>query len=52
VKWISGLVFQAAALDPGLGLQFARVTTMLDHPSVLARPRTVLRALRLRLLPS
>jgi 2-polyprenyl-6-methoxyphenol hydroxylase-like FAD-dependent oxidoreductase len=52
VKWISGLVFQAAALDPGVGLQFARVTTMLDHPSVLARPQTVLRALRLRLLPS
>lgn len=52
VKWISGLVFQAAAQDPGLGLQFARVTTMLDHPSVLARPQTVLRALRLRLLPS
>ncbi|GAA3597118.1 FAD-dependent oxidoreductase [Kribbella ginsengisoli] len=51
-QWRSGLVARAAALDPGLGLQSARVTTMLDHPSVLSRPQTVLRALRLRLLPS
>lgn len=52
VKWISGLVFQASAQDPALNVQFSRVTTMLDHPSALARPQTVLRALRLRLLPS
>ena len=52
VKWISGLVFEATALDPRLNLQFNRVTTMLEHPSALARPQTVLRALRLRLLPS
>ncbi|NEA35906.1 hypothetical protein G3I17_30290 [Streptomyces sp. SID13031] len=52
VKWIAGLVVQAAAQDPRLNVQFSRVTTMLDHPSALARPQTVLRALRLRLLPS
>ena len=50
VKWISGLVFQAAAGDPHVNVQFNRVTTMLDHPSALARPHTLLRALRWKLL--
>jgi 2-polyprenyl-6-methoxyphenol hydroxylase-like FAD-dependent oxidoreductase len=52
VKWISGLVFQAAATDPEINVRFSRVTTMLDHPTALARPQTVLRALRSKLLPS
>ena len=52
VKWISGLVFQAAAGDPHVNIQFNRVTTMLDHPTALARPQTLLRALRWKLLPS
>lgn len=51
VKAISGLVFQAAAGDPHVNVQFNRVTTMLDHPSALARPQTLLRALRWKLLP-
>jgi 2-polyprenyl-6-methoxyphenol hydroxylase-like FAD-dependent oxidoreductase len=52
VKWFSGLIFQGAAVDSQLNDQFNRVTTMLAHPNSLARPRTVLRALRCRLLPS
>jgi 2-polyprenyl-6-methoxyphenol hydroxylase-like FAD-dependent oxidoreductase len=51
VKWISDLVFQAAATDPELNLRFNRVTMMLDHPSSMARPETVLRVLRSKLLP-
>jgi 2-polyprenyl-6-methoxyphenol hydroxylase-like FAD-dependent oxidoreductase len=50
-KWISGLVFSAAAEDSRLNTQFNRVTTMLDHPSALARPRTLLRALGRSVLP-
>jgi len=48
LKWISGLIFQGAAVDPQLNVQFNLVTTMLQHPSSLARPRTLLRALRFR----
>lgn len=50
-KWISGMVFTAAGLDSRLNNQFTRVTTMLDHPSALARPQTLLRALRHSVLP-
>jgi hypothetical protein len=38
-------------VEPFVNIQFNRVTTMLDHPSALARPRTLLRALRWKLLP-
>ena len=48
-KWFSGLIYQATARDPRINLQFNRVTTMLDHPSALARPETLLRALRWKL---
>ncbi|GAA1554774.1 FAD-dependent oxidoreductase [Kribbella sancticallisti] len=51
VKWFSDLIFQAAAHDNRLNDQFNRVTTMLDHPTALARPLTLLRALRRTYLP-
>jgi 2-polyprenyl-6-methoxyphenol hydroxylase-like FAD-dependent oxidoreductase len=51
VKWFSGLIFAAATRDTRLNEQFSRVTTMLDHPSALARPQTLLRAFRQTLLP-
>jgi hypothetical protein len=35
--------------DPVIHERLNRVTTMLDHPSALARPGILLRALRLRL---
>ncbi|MEV8373930.1 hypothetical protein AB0P21_14385 [Kribbella sp. NPDC056861] len=48
-KWISGLLYEATAVDPALNVQFNRVTTMVEHPSTLARPQNVLRALRRKL---
>ncbi|TDD62487.1 FAD-dependent oxidoreductase [Kribbella antibiotica] len=51
-KWFSGLIFAATAKDDDLNVQFNRVTTMLDHPTALARPQFILRALRFALLPS
>ncbi|MFC9693977.1 FAD-dependent oxidoreductase [Kribbella sp. NPDC056951] len=51
-KWFSSLIFAATAKDDDLNVQFNRVTTMLDHPTALARPQFILRALRFALLPS
>jgi 2-polyprenyl-6-methoxyphenol hydroxylase-like FAD-dependent oxidoreductase len=50
-KAISGLLFDASSKDPELNLLFNRVTTMVEHPAALARPQTLLRALRTQLLP-
>lgn len=42
----SELILRAAMTDPEIGKRLDRVTTMLDHPSALAHPGTLLRALR------
>jgi len=51
VKWFSGLIVAASQRDAQVNEKFSRVTTMLDHPNSLSSPRTLLRALRLALLP-
>lgn len=48
-KWFSDVIFQASMTDPTVGQRLDRVTMMLDHPSALIRPGTLLRALRLYL---
>ncbi|GAA0578208.1 FAD-dependent oxidoreductase [Kribbella sandramycini] len=50
-KWISAMIYDATAKDQTLNAQFNRVVTMLDHPSKLAGPQNLLRALRYKLLP-
>jgi 2-polyprenyl-6-methoxyphenol hydroxylase-like FAD-dependent oxidoreductase len=45
-KWFAGLIFSASLYDARLNDDFARVTTMLAHPSSLAQPKTLARALR------
>jgi 2-polyprenyl-6-methoxyphenol hydroxylase-like FAD-dependent oxidoreductase len=47
VKWFTGRIFRASMTDAKINEQLSRVTTMLAHPSVLSRPGTLLRALRL-----
>ncbi|MGI5213772.1 FAD-dependent oxidoreductase [Plantactinospora sp. CA-290183] len=49
-RWVGDLVFRVSRFDPVISSRFNRVTTMLDHPSVLSHPGTLLRALRLGLL--
>jgi 2-polyprenyl-6-methoxyphenol hydroxylase-like FAD-dependent oxidoreductase len=49
IKWCSELILRASMTDPVINERLSRVTTMLDHPNALARPGTLLRALRLRL---
>ncbi|MEE6257858.1 FAD-dependent oxidoreductase [Plantactinospora sonchi] len=48
-KWFGDLVFRASQTDPVLSARLNRVTTMLDHPTSLSQPSTLLRALRLHL---
>lgn len=45
-KFFTGLIFSASLSDARLNDDFARVTTMLAHPSSLAQPKTLARALR------
>jgi 2-polyprenyl-6-methoxyphenol hydroxylase-like FAD-dependent oxidoreductase len=45
-KFFTGLIFSASLYDARLNDDFARVTTMLAHPSSLAQPKTLARALR------
>ncbi|MFE3782244.1 FAD-dependent oxidoreductase [Amycolatopsis sp. NPDC059090] len=49
LRWISGQLFEAAATDSVSNERLARVTTMLEHPSSLAKLPALLRVLSLRL---
>lgn len=49
-KWFTGLMFKASMTDAKINEKLSRVTTMMAHPSSLAEPSTLLRALRLGLL--
>ncbi|WP_051772375.1 FAD-dependent oxidoreductase [Saccharothrix sp. NRRL B-16314] len=50
IRWVSGQVFKASMTDGVTNERLTGVTTMLAHPNQLARPGTILRALRLNLL--
>jgi 2-polyprenyl-6-methoxyphenol hydroxylase-like FAD-dependent oxidoreductase len=50
LRWCGDLILRASMSDPAVAERLDRVTTMLDHPSALARPGTLLRALRSRLV--
>ncbi|MEV6284110.1 FAD-dependent monooxygenase [Kribbella sp. NPDC051770] len=45
-RWFTGLILSASLRDAQLNDDFARVTTMLAHPNLLAQPKTLARALR------
>jgi 2-polyprenyl-6-methoxyphenol hydroxylase-like FAD-dependent oxidoreductase len=45
ISWASGLVFKASMRDQTINHRLGQVTTMLAHPSALAEPRFLLRAL-------
>lgn len=49
IKWFSDLLFQASMTDGMINDRLAAVTAMAEHPYALARPSTLLRALRLHL---
>lgn len=50
IRWFSNLLFQASMTDEVINDRLAMVTGMAEHPSALARPSTLARALRLRFL--
>ncbi len=52
IRWLSGQVFKASMTDAVTNERLARITTMLAHPQQLAKPGTILRALRVNLLPA
>ena len=45
IRWASGLVFKASLKDQAVNRRLNQVTMMLAHPSSLARPGVLLRAL-------
>ncbi|MEU4235968.1 FAD-dependent monooxygenase [Actinoplanes sp. NPDC026619] len=45
IQWASGLIFQASMRDQQVNQRVGQVTTMLAHPSALAEPRFLMRAL-------
>jgi 2-polyprenyl-6-methoxyphenol hydroxylase-like FAD-dependent oxidoreductase len=45
LQWVSGLIFKASMRDQTVNRRLGQVTTMLAHPSALAEPRFLLRAL-------
>jgi 2-polyprenyl-6-methoxyphenol hydroxylase-like FAD-dependent oxidoreductase len=45
IQWITGLVFKASMRDQSINQRLGQVTTMLEHPSALAQPKFLLRAL-------
>jgi hypothetical protein len=49
-EWIGNLIYDAAAVDQTVNDRLGLVTTMLVHPSALASPAVILRALRHRVL--
>jgi 2-polyprenyl-6-methoxyphenol hydroxylase-like FAD-dependent oxidoreductase len=46
LKWFTGVVFRAAAVDPVVNEAMARTTQLMAHPNELAKPGILLRALR------
>jgi 2-polyprenyl-6-methoxyphenol hydroxylase-like FAD-dependent oxidoreductase len=46
LKWFTGVVFRAAAVDPVINEAMARTTQLMAHPSELAKPAILFRALR------
>jgi 2-polyprenyl-6-methoxyphenol hydroxylase-like FAD-dependent oxidoreductase len=50
LKWFTGLMFNAAAIDPEINEAMARTTQMMAHPNSLAQPGLVLRAIWLNLI--
>jgi hypothetical protein len=50
VKWLTGAVFRASFTDSTLNERLMKVTTMMAHPSTLARPSALLRAVGVSLL--
>ncbi|MDY7089874.1 MAG: FAD-dependent monooxygenase [Actinomycetota bacterium] len=45
IQWVTGLIFKASMRDHSVSRRLGQVTTMLEHPSALARPRFLLRAM-------
>ncbi|WP_433378931.1 FAD-dependent oxidoreductase [Actinoplanes sp. CA-142083] len=45
IQWISGRIFKASMRDQRVNQQLGKVTAMLAHPSALAEPRFLARAL-------
>lgn len=45
IQWVSGLVFKASMRDQRVSHRLGQVTAMLAHPSALAEPRFLARAL-------
>lgn len=45
IRWLTGLVFQAALTDEAINERLSRITTMLAHPNSLAHPPTLARAM-------
>jgi 2-polyprenyl-6-methoxyphenol hydroxylase-like FAD-dependent oxidoreductase len=48
-RWLSGQIMRASITDRAVSHRFDAVTTMLSHPSTLATPGLLLRALRVNL---
>jgi 2-polyprenyl-6-methoxyphenol hydroxylase-like FAD-dependent oxidoreductase len=46
LKWFTGVVFRAAAVDPVVNEAMARTTQLMSHPNELAKPGILFRALR------
>ncbi|HEY4022390.1 MAG TPA: FAD-dependent monooxygenase [Pseudonocardiaceae bacterium] len=46
LRWFTGVVFRAAAVDPEINEAMARTTQLMMHPNSLAKPRLLFRALR------
>ncbi|MBM2615635.1 FAD-dependent monooxygenase [Actinoplanes sp. LDG1-06] len=45
IQFFSGLIFKASMRDHSVNQRLGQVTTMLEHPSALTKPRFLLRAL-------
>jgi len=52
IRWFGGQLFKASMTDAVTNDRVAMVTTMMAHPDSLAKAGTLLRALRLNLLPT
>jgi hypothetical protein len=48
LQWVSGLIFKASMRDHTVSQRLNKVTTLLAHPSSLASPGFLLRALTAR----
>jgi 2-polyprenyl-6-methoxyphenol hydroxylase-like FAD-dependent oxidoreductase len=45
LQWFSGMIFKASMRDQRVNHRLGQVTTMVEHPSALAEPRFLMRAL-------